>query len=392
MSETVSKAVRLEVKIDGTSEISRPDGEAPLVLRDGGGVQLVRVDKAIDAPDAFELRVNVLRDQTLMAIDEDLEGKSVEVALGLGARPTRVFKGEICYIEPNFAAGGAESFLSIGGYDRSHRLTRGSQARTWGDGVEASEKYSDVAGDVIARSASQDSSKTSDGLSSDKLDATSARFDYVPQLAQSDYEFLRSMGMDASRPLSADTSEDDSKVSFQKVRSSGSPVLTICRDKVEGDPAQLATNCRLRLSTVQQYAKVVVRGWDPKQKKALVGVAEEADQRFDGTKGKERTGRAMYGGADKGRVYQVFDHPVTSQDEADAVAQAIFNRLAMDFVTGEVETKGFPGVNPGDLIDLKGFGNRFSGSYLVQGVVHEVSRYEGYRTTLRVARNAAPDP
>lgn len=388
MPTTPSKAVRLEIKVDGKSELT--SGSEKLLLKDGGGVVFIRVDKSLDAPDTFEFRLNIQKDASLTGLDNDLDGKPVEIALAVGDSPETVFKGEVTYIQPTFLGGSADSYVAVGGYDHSHRLTRGMNARTWGDGFKETDAYSDVASAVIGDSKAQKGG-SSDSLSA-TADKTSAKFTYVAQWNSSDYHFLKSLGYDAARPTDSDSTKDDKKILFKKIESSGSPVLTVCRDKVEGDPAKLALNARLRLSTVQQYAKVVVRGWDPAQKKAIVGTAESADQSFDGTPGWQRAGKALYGSTSAGRVYQVVNHPVTSQAEADAVAQSVFNRLALDFVTGEVEVEGFPGVDPGKLIELKGFGTRFSGKYLVTGVIHEVTRHGGFHTHLVLARNAAPDP
>jgi len=388
MSSTASKAVRLEIKVDGKSELT--SGSEKLLLKDGGGVVYIRVDKSLDAPDTFEFRLNIQKDQTLTGLDNDLDGKPVEVALNIGESPETVFKGEITYIQPTFVGGSADSYVAVGGYDHSHRLTRGMNARTWGDGFKETDAYSDVASAVIGDSKAQKGG-SSDSLSA-QADKTSAKFTYVAQWNASDYHFLKSLGYDAGRPTDSDTTKDDKKILFKKIEASGSPVLTVCRDKIEGNPARLGLNARLRLSTVQQYTKVVVRGWSPKDKKAIVGVAESAEQSFDGTPGWQRAGKALYGSTSAGRVYQVVNHPVTSQAEADAMAQAIFNRLALDFVTGEIECEGFPKVEPGKLIELKGFGTRFSGKYLVTSVIHEVTRHEGYHTHMVVARNAAPDP
>lgn len=390
MASTPSKATRYEIKIDGKSELTSGGGK--LLLKDGGSVVYTRVDKSLDAPDTFEIRLVVQKDAALVALDCDLDGKPIEIALNLGENPETVFKGEVTYIQPTFiGGGGADSYVAVGGYDHSHRLTRGMNARTWGDGFKEQDAYSDVASAVIGDSKAQKGG-SSDSLSASKVDKTSAKFTYVSQWNVSDYHFLKSLGYDAARPTGSDSTKDDKKILFRKVESTGNAVLTVCRDKVEGSPATLAVNARLRLSTVQQYAKVVVRGWNPTEKKAIVGVAESADQSFDGTPGWQRAGKALYGSSSSGRVYQVVNHPVTNQAEADAIAQSVFNRLALDFVTGEIETLGFPKVDPGQLIELKGFGTRFSGKYLVTGVVHEVTRADGYRTQFQIARNAAPDP
>jgi len=393
MGSTPNKTLKYEIKVNQKSEIAGPKGAKALKLNEGGPVTYVRVERSLDAPDYFRLHCSILQqNQLIEGIDGDFEGKPVEIALAIDEAPHTVFQGEVTYVEPTFLPGAGGSYLCLAGYDKSHRLTRGMNSRTWGDGIEANDAYSDVASAVISDSKSQDTSGVSDNLSADKVDSTSAKFPYLAQLGTSDYLWLQSIGLDAARPTAAGSKAEDGKVCFRKIDTSGTEVLTVCRDKLEGNPGQIALETRLRLSTVHQYKEVIVRAWDPKTKKAIVGKATTPDESFDGTVGGARTGKALYGSASSGRVYQVVDRPVNSKEEAEVLAQGILNRLALDFVTGEVTTWGFPKANPGDMLKLVGFGTRFSGKYLITGVVHELEAQSGYRTRFMIARNALPDP
>ena len=91
-----------------------------------------------------------------------------------------------------------------------------------------------------------------------------------------------------------------------------------------------------------------------------------------------------------GKVLTVVDHPVESQKEAEAVAQALFDRLSMDFLTAEVDFPGNPTLHPGVQVRMRGFGQRFDGKYLVTECLHEMTpKASGYVTRIKIARNDA---
>ena len=131
-----------------------------------------------------------------------------------------------------------------------------------------------------------------------------------------------------------------------------------------------------------------MRSWDPWTKKNIVGVAESSKYEFDGTKGWTATNKALYGSGSTGRTYVITDQPVNTQEEADAMAQAVFDQYSMDFVTGEVTIQGDPKAVPGSTVEFSGFGTTFSGVYLITSATHTYTPEDGYRTTIGFARNA----
>jgi phage protein D len=100
------------------------------------------------------------------------------------------------------------------------------------------------------------------------------------------------------------------------------------------------------MSSVQQYASVEVRSWDPTTKKNIVAEAKSSEYSFDGTTGSSATGDALYGSTSAGCKYVVTDQPVNSKDEAQALAQSLFDQFSMDYLVGEVVMKGEPKAVP----------------------------------------------
>jgi len=376
------------IKIDEQTVVQASSGGGGNNQQPAGHMHMesVQVDKRMDCPDMFLVDFNMRVGSDIQILDDLREGKEIEILMGPAGREATVLKGEIHYIEPHFRHGG-KSTVTIGGYDRSHRLTRGTSSRTWGDGVQAQDLYPSVVSDVISKA--EDHSGTRDGLSPDNVEAPGAKFSYIPQLNVSDYMFMKSLGRDVDKNTDADTGTDDRNVSFKKVDVTGEPVKVLVRDAAHAQDEEAIHEAHFKLSTVQQYAMVEVRGWDTKKKKAIVGTSQAAEYDFQGTvKGWEATGEALYGNPSAGKVLTVVDRPVDSKEEAEAVAKAIFNQLSMDFITGEVDFKGDAAIGPGDIVELKQFGERFSGRYLITQVTQlMIPRAMGFTTRLKIARN-----
>lgn len=62
-----------------------------------------------------------------------------------------------------------------------------------------------------------------------------------------------------------------------------------------------------------------------------------------------------------------------AEQELQAWADGERTRSVLSKVRGRARTQGFPAIYPGDVIDLAGVGERFTGSALVSGVRHEIS-------------------
>lgn len=374
----------LTVKIDGSTSIATDQGEN-LETRGGEGIISITVDLRLDSPDMFTVEYDMLALAKLNLIDSFKPGAEVEISLGFEDQAVLCI-GEVHYIEPSFDVDvGYRTTLS--GYHKLHRLTRGQRSKTWGEGIEDSESSPNTVSQVLSDSKANVGGGE-DKLSADEMGQAEVKHRYIPQLNASDFEFLTALG--AELEYKADSDQAD-KVKFTQPDPSSEPVVTLQRergDQGEGGNSSLILHAGFRMSTVQQYAKVEVRSWDPWKKKNIVGVAESSKYSFDGKTGKDATGEALYGSAGSGRKYVVVDQPVNTKEEADALAQAIFDQHSMDFVTGEVAIEGNPKVLPGTTVKFEGFGAVFSGVYLVTSATHTFRPEEGYRTAIGFARNA----
>lgn len=378
----------VEVKIDGSTEL-KGDGGKTVNLKDGAYVSRVQVDQRLDSPDFFAVTLQMMSQADFILLDCIKPGSEVEIQLGYEKVAT-VFKGEISYLEPSFSID--EHLLTISGYDKVHRLTRGTSSRTWGEGVEQEINMGTVAQDVINESKAR-KGETSDALSAE-ADQSQAKYEYVPQVEVNDYQFIRNLGNIAGIDLDSKSAMDAAKVAFKKLDISGSPKVVICREKPDPPDSRLGLQARFSLSTVRQVARVEVRGWDYKEKKAILGFAEAPSTAFPGTPGHSQAGKAHYGSGSTGRTLTIIDVPVASEAEATEIAQSIFDGVALDFGTADVTIEGVPDVTAGDVVELKQYGKRYGGKYLVEAAQHVMTAgtSDPYVTHLHLVRNASEEP
>lgn len=375
----------IEIKFDGATSIQGDKGKVE--TKNGNFIQRFHVDQRLDSPDFFSVQLQMSTFNEITLLDKIKPGAKIEVLVGYGSEGT-IFKGEVSYIEPHFAAG--EMFVTVSGYDYSHRLTRGTSSRTFGDGHKQNQNPGTILGTVVSESKAVKGG-SSDGLSA-ATKAAESKLEYIAQYNVNDYQFIQQVVGNFGLGWDSKSHADGKNVSLKPIEK-GSKVLKICRDKYNANSEAQAISADFRLSTVRQVARVEVRGWDGIAKKPLLGKAESVSLTIGGTEGFKQAGKAHYGSASSGRVLTIVDVPVASTGEAKEIAQSIMDKLSMDWMTADVVIEGRPELHAGVVVELSDFGKRYSGEYLVEGCQHVFVAGSGqtYRTYLKLARNASPE-
>ena len=340
-----------EILINGTA----------LPVEAAAHVVQVSVEADTELADMFSMEIiasDDLEDQ-FMWVDDDLftVGNAVEVKLGYAEQLTSLFKGEVTGLEPSFSADRLPT-LVVRGYDRRHRLTRGRQTRTF-----LRKKDSDIATE-IARGA---------GLTPKVIDSK-VTHDYVLQANQTDYEFL----IERASRIRYEVVVEDKSLSFHPVANDQGEVLTLTADED-------LTEFHPRLSSARQVSDVVVRGWDPKNKKEIVGKAQTGDE--VSKMGGEQAGAALSKKAFGAATGLLSRQPVLTQAEADQMAVARFNSNSLELITGEAACSGRADLHPGKVVKITGVGKRFGGQYYITATTH-VYTPTGYSTSFSFRRNA----
>lgn len=335
---------QMYLKIDGT------DAPEEMVHN----LVYIEVDDSLNLADMFTVKI---RDPELRWADSDTfaVGKSVEISTRGDNGRVKLISGDITSVESRFATG-AGATLVVRGYDQSHRLNRGKQTKTF---VQMTD--SDIA-TRVAREA---------GL---KVEAEPTRevYEYVLQDNQTNLEFLQGR----ARRIGYRVLVEEGTLYF-KPAPEEAPQVPVLEWGVN------LNSIETRLTTSQQIKEVVVRSWSPNGKREIVGRAtrtQEIPEVGETQQGGELAERA-FGSAG---TEVVVNQPVSTQAEADALAQSICDDIGGDFIQAEGICGGNPNVQAGAMIELKGLSTRFSGRYRV---THATHRYDtnGYSTNFTIS-------
>lgn len=313
------------------------------------------VDTSLHLPSMFVLRFH---DDGYALMDSDTFklGAAVTITLSGGnGKLLPVIVGEITALEPEYLED-RTAVLTVRGYDRSHRLNRGTKTRVFVNTTdqEIVEK--------IAREADL----------SVQSDATPGDYDHIFQDNQSDLAFLQGR----AQRIGFEVYVDDRVLHFRKP------------GKERGEIMKVAWGSELRsffprLTLSRQVDKVIVKGWDPAIKKEIIGEATRSILAPKIAAWQNGGGPVAAEALSPGANQMVVRRPVAKQDDADAVAQAILDEINAGFVEAEGVAYGNPELVAGKKLDITNLGKRFSGTYVVTSAVH-VYRQDGYEVHFRV--------
>jgi phage protein D len=335
---------------------------APLDLKAAADVSQLNVLDDVDAPGMFTITLPAWDTAEMKPkwIDDKLfqEGNPVEIAFGYRDRKTQVLSGEITGLEPDFPEKGPPT-LTVRGHDRRHRLMSARKTRSF-----MNCKDSDIASKIA-----------SDAGLNPKTSDSGVTLPYVLQHNQTDLEFLAMR----ARRIEFEVVVQDRDLLFRPRKIEEQAELTLHR-QIE------LISFHPRLSTLGQVSELEVRGWDPKQKKEIVGKAKIGDEptSMGGTRSGPAAAQRAFSGAASARV----SVPVQSQEEVDAMAKRAFAEMALRYVRAEGLCIGDPRMRAGKVVNIEGLGVRFSGPYYVTSVEHSFAPKKGYRTAFSARRNA----
>lgn len=321
-------------------------------------VEQIRVEQGLHLPSLCMLR---LKDDRLDLVDGSTfdVGKGLKIEMGRESETDAVFEGEIVGLEL-LPTGEGSTTLVVRSYDRSHRLHRGRKTRSF---VQVTD--SDLA-QRIAREV---------GLTPD-VESTSEVYEYVLQDNRTNYQFLR----ERAERIGFSFWVEGEQIHFRRPAANPpSPVTLPWGDRLQ--------QFHPILSVGGQVNEVVVRGWDPAQKRAIVGRATSG--RGAPEIGEESTGGELAQQAFGEAQAVVVHRPVATQAEADALAQALCDELGNAFVRADGRALGSSDICPGALLEIQNLGERFSGRYYVTQAVHSISNRAGYRTDFTVSGSQA---
>ena len=284
-------------------------------------------------------------------------GADLEVLLGAPAATslTTLFDGQITTLEPEFTE--HEVILAVRGYDRSHLMNRSPRTETY-----QQMSYADIARQVAGAA----------GLQPGTIDEAGGSLDFVQQSDETDWAFLWRL----AKAIGFEVTVDGQKLNFRKPQPQDSPVALTWGTTL--------LSFRPRVSAAQQVSTVTVRGWDPVAAQTIVGQASTPE--LTSSIGLDRS--QVVSSFGDGSV-AVCDYPISTQEEADAVANGVAQRLASAYLEAEGIAIGDARLTAGATVDVSGVGERFGGTYTLTEAIHVIRARSGYQTHLRVSGRAS---
>ncbi|WP_049580069.1 VgrG-related protein [Streptomyces sp. SBT349] len=307
-------------------------------------------------------------ERTLLADTRIRIGTRTEILVkpGDGSGELPLFHGEVVSMEVEYDGGG--SFTTIRAMDASHRLQRGRKVVGF-----VGRKASEIAA-TVARTA---------GVPLGRIDPTATTYPLRTQANVTDWEFLTALARENDRDMGV----RDGKFFFRApVPAASAPAGA---GAVEESPVGIKVGenvhfVRSSVTSVNQTARVTVRGWDVKRKRALR--AERPVRAGDGLRIGVDPPRAI-APFERGQGSETLmaDHPYQTDAEVKAVATALAADLADAVAELEVVVLGNPRLRAGTPVVLGGAGLPFDGKYTVTASRHTDEPGTGYETWITVS-------
>ncbi|MBN1336748.1 MAG: phage late control D family protein [Deltaproteobacteria bacterium] len=335
----VRSAASYEIVIAGTT----------YTQRDRLGVESLTIEDHVDMVSMLTMEVGGAEGQPAWTFEI-----GQEVTAKVGDMTAVIFKGEITALEPSWSAKNGARIV-VRALDPLHKLGRGRQSRAFPDQTD-SDVVSTVAGDC--------------GLNVE-VDTTSPTHPYILQRNESNISFVKRLAARNNFLLRLDRET----LLFKKNQYTGDEVTLTNGANVQ--------SLRISANTADLADKVVVRGWDPLTKQAVVGEASSVTSVGGGTTGIDLA-KTKFGE----HTSYVTDVPVTDQNLATAIATAELERIARQFVRGNATIYGNDRVRAGTNVVLAEFNSPWDGKYFVMASRHVIGSGDAYLTEFTFCSNS----
>jgi hypothetical protein len=283
--------------------------------------------------------------------------------------PALIMVGEITAVEAEFDSEGTAS-VTIRGFDRSHRLTRGKKTMT----------FLAQSDNLIVQTVTATAT-----VPCTAMPTTSPPREYVLQNNQSDWDFLRDIAERNGYDLVVDPLGPPPGV--LKFQPQGVPVPGLPEILTWGDNL---TSFRPGITSAFQVATATVQGVDPStgSKAPVVGPGLAPPPIVPaGVLPQLALSRTAFGVTKETVVDRPtwgLTPPVPAMLGATAMATAKAIRRSGEFLQAEGECMGNPGVRAGSQVMVMGVGTTFSGPYLISSATHRYTPEAGYTTEFLV--------
>ena len=292
--------------------------------------------------------------------DEELVklGQRVDLEMGYEDEPKLrlMMIGEITALDPQFPASGSPT-ITVRGLDRIHRMRNRPKTRSW-------ENMTDY---EIARDIAQQNQMGFDG------DTTAPTHPVVPQNNVDNISFLT----ERAKRINYEVFCRNDQLLFRKPRETADAELAL-----DWGTSLMSFSPSLTLS--RQISKVTVRFWDKTQGK-LVEKSVDRAKLAAAADGGKNAGQVLEEALGEPKEEVITREGITSEQDAQALAESVLLRSSYAFVTGTAQTVGTPMLRAGSTVELRKLGSKFDGKYYITESTHKIDN-SGYQTTIAVRK------
>ena len=267
-------------------------------------------------------------------------GTEIEITAGYHSDETSIFKGIILKHSLKIRSSSAPSLI-LDCRDKAVKMTVARKNKYYYD-MKDSDAAEQIAGTYQ--------------LDTDVEDTT-VQHPAIVQFDCTDWDFIVSR-MEANGKLCY---VDGGKLTTKKPDTSGSTVL----DAVFGSTIM---EFDADLDARNQYQSLKGKTWDYSNQAITSVDAEEPGFDENGNIASSDIGSVL-----SITEYDLFSGEDIPEDELQSLANARLQKARLSRCRGRVRFRGFPGINPGDLINIGGVGDRFNGKVFISGVRHEIT-------------------
>lgn len=276
-------------------------------------------------------------------------GAEVEVQAGAGSQMDTLFKGIVVRQRLKVRDQSASQLI----VECRHKATKLSLKRHSANHLDKTDS------DVITALLGPEGGQA-------KVEATSYQHKHLVQYDTTDWDFLVTRAQ-ANGHLVLTRGAD---IETRKLALQGSPVLTL----------------QYGSTLIELDAEIDAREQTKAVKTLTWNAADQAVHTLDGS-APSFTGPGNLAPDDLADAVAVdaleLRHAMLSDDEATAAADARFATARLCKASGRAKCEGLGQVQPGDVVELAGVGDRFNGQILVTGVRHEMDLVQGWKTHIQ---------
>ncbi len=275
-------------------------------------------------------------------------GATVTVFGGDIAEPQELFRGVITALEADFPESAPPELLVLA--EDALQLARMARRSE----VHSDKTLADLIREVAGRL----------GLQSEITALDSPRSTWV-QLNESDLAFLRRLlhRVDADMQVVGDTLQ-------------AAPRSEVQRNVIEMAMFHDLRSVKFIADLANQVTEVTSAGWNAPRGQRVSG----RSQGVNFGPGSGRRGAQILQQSLGSRPEHIGHVSVTSDEEAQALADAVFDQRARGFVRAEGTVTGHPSVRVGSHLQLTGVSPRFENTYYVVNTHHRYDQHDGYQT------------